>query len=302
MNLPRSFAAALVAAGTALTLGTGVAHAATAPSLRHDVLSGTSSNWAGYAVSDSGTGTTPTSFTSVSGSWVQPTATCTAGSPGHSAFWVGLGGFADGSRALEQIGTEADCSAGGTPSTSVWYELVPAPAVDVSLTVQPGDLINASVTVSGTSVTLTIADATNGASFTKTLTVASPDTSSAEWIAESPSTCGGFRGGCRPLPLANFGTVSFTGASTTGSGHVGAIGDPAWGATAITLSGSSQSRFPGDRFGIAAALSAATPGQLSSDGTSFSVTWQQVAPSVSTGSGFPAAGRGWGRRPHSWGR
>ena len=74
------------------------------------MLSGTSSNWAGYAVSGSGTGTTPTSFTAVSGSWVQAAATCTAGSPGYSAFWVGLGGFATGSRTLEQIGTEADCS------------------------------------------------------------------------------------------------------------------------------------------------------------------------------------------------
>ena len=151
-------------------------------------------------------------------------------------------------------------------------------------------LINASVAASGTSVTLTIADATNGASFTKTLTVAAPDTSSAEWIAESPSACGGFRGGCRPLPLANFGTVSFTGGSTTGSGHVGTIGDPAWSATAIPPP-PSRDLLPALSAGPALERRHVVLGHVAA-----------VAPSVSTGSGFPGAGRGWGRRPHSWGR
>ena len=80
------------------------------------------SNWAGYVVASSAT--TKTSFSAVSGSWTQPAADCSAGSPSHSAFWVGLGGYTGDH--LEQTGTSADCSATGQASYSAWYELVPA--------------------------------------------------------------------------------------------------------------------------------------------------------------------------------
>src|SRR6266436_2714979 len=69
-----------------------------------------SSNWSGFAVSG-------TTFAAVSGSWVQPKATC-AGSTTSAAFWVGLGGNSDVSSSLEQIGTSSDCSANGTASYS----------------------------------------------------------------------------------------------------------------------------------------------------------------------------------------
>src|SRR5215813_3261264 len=70
-----------------------------------DVFESTSSNWAGYAVS-AADGATPLAYSNVSGAWKQPTATCTDGTQSYSAFWVGLGGLADGSQALEQVGTE----------------------------------------------------------------------------------------------------------------------------------------------------------------------------------------------------
>ena len=35
--------------------------------------------------------------------------------PTYSAYWVGLGGGGQQSTALEQIGTQGDCSASGTP-------------------------------------------------------------------------------------------------------------------------------------------------------------------------------------------
>src|SRR5437868_4540158 len=98
------------------------------------IESSKSSNWAGYAVN---TSDGSTSFASASGSWVQPTADCSSGSPGYAAFWVGLGGFADASQALEQIGTEADCSASGGAVYSAWYELVPASSVRLKLTILP---------------------------------------------------------------------------------------------------------------------------------------------------------------------
>jgi hypothetical protein len=75
--------------------------------------------------------------------------------------------------------------------------------------------------------------------------------SSAEWIAEAPSSG-------KVLPLANFGTVTFTGASATGSGRSGSIGaftyDPI---TMATNTGQTK----------------AAPTGLTAGGSSFSVTW-----------------------------
>jgi hypothetical protein len=42
-------------------------------------------------------------------------------------------------------------------------------------------------------------------------------------------------GQCRALPLANFGTVSFTSALAVATGHGGTIADAGWTATAIEL-------------------------------------------------------------------
>ena len=61
---------------------------------------------------------------------------CTANSqPTYSAYWVGLGGGGQQSSALEQIGTQADCSTSGTATYYAWYELVPSAPVKLV----PGD-------------------------------------------------------------------------------------------------------------------------------------------------------------------
>lgn len=270
---------ALVAAGTVLALGAGGALASTSPALRFDAASQTSANWAGYALAsgDPATGAVPTTFSSVSGSWIQPAAACTPGSRAYSAFWLGLGGFSDGAQALEQTGTSSDCTASGAPVYSVWYELVPAAPVTVKLAVTPGDAFSASVSVSGTTVSIRVANTTRRRVFAKKLRMAAPDVTSAEWIAEAPSTCGTF--GCRPLPLANFGTVSFSGALATGNGHLGSISDPAWAATAVSLQGVGPDASFGGRFMNAITIADAFPGALSSDGFAFAVAWQQQASS-----------------------
>src|ERR1700755_1178965 len=94
----------------------------------------TSANWAGYAA-------TGAQFSKVSGSWVQPAAKCSSGS-GDAAFWVGIGGAREEAGALEQAGTEVNCSDSGSPTYSAWYELVPAAPVTVDLPVSPGDHIS----------------------------------------------------------------------------------------------------------------------------------------------------------------
>jgi hypothetical protein len=231
-----------------------------------------SSNWAGYAVNG-------TTFSTVTGTWTQPTANCSSSTAATtaSAFWVGLGGDSDTSSALEQTGTEADCLANGTVRYSAWYELVPASSVKVKLAVAAGDRISASVGVAGTNITVRLRNLTTGKTFVKTLRMAAPDASSAEWIAEAPSAV--TPGGDRILPLTDFGTVRFTDAKATStSGRTGTISDFAWTATRIALAAEGGG---GPGFGPFAAASrgvVATPGSLAARGSAFSVTWSETAP------------------------
>jgi Peptidase A4 family len=233
----------------------------------------TSSNWAGYAVSRPGV-----KFRRVAATWVVPAATCSAtGRRRYSAAWLGLGGYHTSSSALEQIGTETDCTARGTPSYTAWYELVPSAPVDIDLTVRPGDTVSASVTVSGKTVKLFLADRTRGTVFSKQLTASRVDTTSAEWIVEAPSAC--FANRCQTLPLANFGTTTLANAEvTSASGHQGAITDPTWSATAIALRSRGGHGFGSGRFAVDDASGAATPGALSATGDGFVVTYEDATP------------------------
>jgi hypothetical protein len=228
-----------------------------------------SSNWAGYAIADSstvetGTTTSPLTFSSVTATWKQPKARCTSGDETYSAFWVGLGGYADSSQALEQIGTASDCSATGRARYYAWYELVPDAAIPVSLKILPGDLVTASVNVNGTNVLVQVKNRTRKTSFTKALTMASPDVSSAEWIAEAPSACTS-DGACHMLPLSNFGSVLFDRIAAIANNHPGTITDPTWEPTLIRLVSSTE---PG-----AGPSVGATPAQVSADGRRFTVAW-----------------------------
>jgi hypothetical protein len=174
------------------------------PNLRHGwmhrISNSTSSNWSGYAVTGS-------RFTNVSASWTQPTAKCSG--TAYSSFWVGLDG--DTSNTVEQTGTDADCS-GSTPQYYAWYEMYPKYPVNLRGTVRPGDHLTATVATNGSGgFTLTITDSTQGWTNTTNARLKSAKLASAEVIAEAPSSSGGV------LPLANFGTVSFTGAKANGS-------------------------------------------------------------------------------------
>jgi hypothetical protein len=262
-----------------------------AASAAADVQQATSENWSGYVVGGS-TGSSGTQYKTVSGSWVQPTAKCTSGS-GYSAFWVGLGG-AGQTEALEQDGTEANCSADGTASYYAWYELVPSAPVKVSMAVHPGDHITSKVTVSGTNVTVALNDTTTGGSFTRTLQMTNPDTTSAEWIAEAPSTCQQGLSSCTPLPLTDFGTVNFVNSSaTTTGGHTGTISDSDWTASSVSLSaGASGSGFGDTQFASQQTGAGATPSSLSADGSSFSVAWSSDS-GYGGGDGYGYGGYGY---------
>ena len=248
-----------------------------APATADAASTSTSSNWAGYAVTRT---SSAGGFHSVSGSWVVPSGDCSTSSPAYSATWVGLGGLTEQSRALEQTGTEFDCSADGSASYSAWYELVPAAGRTIPMTVRPGDTIDASVTVRATHVTLLLRNRTRHATFRRTFTMSDPDVSSAEWIVEAPSDCNG-DGRCVQLPLSDFGTATFRRAYATGSGgRRAAAGWSAWSLTRIELSGGDSPRFG---YADTALAAGATPSDLAGGGNSFSVSYDatrsQTSPS-----------------------
>jgi len=163
--------------------------------------SATSTNWSGYVLTG-GTG----AFSSVSSSWTEPAASCSSGTQ-YAAFWVGLDGY--NSNSVEQTGTDSDCS-GGTPDYYGWYEMYPADPVYFTNPVAPGDSLSASVTVSGTSYTLTLTDSTQGWTQTENESGSYAD-SSAEVITEAPSSTQG------PLPLADFGTIGYSASAANGA-------------------------------------------------------------------------------------
>jgi hypothetical protein len=233
-----------------------------------------SSNWAGYAAI--GTDETPVTFTDVTGTWVQPKVTCVAGRTDATAFWVGLGGDSEASQALEQLGTGAECDRGSsTPKYDAWWEIVPAASVPIHLKINPGDRVTAAVLVNGQTVTMSLKNVTRHTRYARTVTEKQPlDQSSAEWIAEAPSSCTS-NGRCRAVPLTQFGTVTFTNAAAIGNAHPGTISDPTWIATPIELiSGGDGGRFFG-RGDVLGPGVGAVPTDLSADGRSFSIAWQQ---------------------------
>ncbi|WP_033355232.1 G1 family glutamic endopeptidase [Kitasatospora aureofaciens] len=235
-----SLLALLGSAPPALPAALPVAAPVLAPITAHHhgngVLHGTSSNWSGYAA-------TGGKFTSVKASWVQPAVSCTS-ADAWSAFWVGLDG--DGSKTVEQIGTEADCSS-GSPVYSSWYEMYPSYPVNLRNSVQPGDHFTASVTTDGAgSFTLTLTNATAGWTRSVNKTLQDATLASAEVIAEAPSSL------FSVLPLADFGTVDFTGADVNGQ-NLGASN-----ASSIDM--------------VEGGVTRTTTSELG-NGTDFSVTW-----------------------------
>lgn len=208
----------------------------------------TSSNWSGYAVQSA------SAFTGVVGSWTQPAVTCTSKTT-YSAFWVGIDGYADST--VEQLGTEADC-VGGVPAYSAWYEMYPKAPVTFGGLVEPGDVLTATVTRSGTSYDLSITDSTAGWAQGVVKKSAAAEDASAEWIAEAP--CCTASGGI--LPLSDFGSVAFTGAeAATGGGDLPISSFPA-GSGPHEISMTKNSKV------------IAKPSALGSHGQAFTVTYK----------------------------
>ena len=197
-----------------------------------------SSNWAGHVA---GLRKAHGRFASVSGTWVVPAATCSTGSAAYSAVWVGLGGYREGAKGLEQLGTEQDCSRSGDASYDAWFEILPASPVAIHVRVRPGDTVTASSTVRGNAVTFRLRNLTTGAHFATTRHASATDVSSAEWIVEAPSVCTSSEA-CSSLPLAKIGTVAFASATARSGAQTHPAGYAGWSDTTIELEQTSVSR------------------------------------------------------------
>ncbi len=219
----------------------------------------TSVNWAGYV----DTGTT---FSSVDGDWVQPTATCPKNQVQQAAFWVGIGGFVQGDPDIEQIGTDSDCLKAkgkhgvGGPNYYAWYQMYPQSLVVLPTSsdpVSPGNSIEASVTVSGANqYTLDITDVGHWTYSTVESQASQPEDASAEWITEAPSSCNG-SGKCKVLPLAHFASIADKSDSANGE----AISGSGLTDTQINMTSKNGKKLK------------AKASSLGSGGSSFTVTW-----------------------------
>lgn len=153
---------------------------------------------------------------------------------------------------LIQAGTEQRLLGSGKVVYDAWIEMLPQPQQTVELNVSGGDSITTSIEQQADgSWRTSIKDNTTGRTYQSDQQYQSA-ISSAEWIQESPS---GRRGGL--LPLADFGSVSFSAASASKDAHQVSIAGA--GGNAITMTDRSGSPI-------------SQPSQLSVDGSSFSVT------------------------------
>jgi hypothetical protein len=174
------------------------------------VTSTQSVNWSGYADTE----TTSNTVSQVSGNWTIPAVQCLpAPYENQDAFlanWVGLDGY-------------------------VWYEMYPSATVEEGTAAcindnvdcpQPGDQISASVTVTSAgsgenNYQLTLTDHTTpDESFSVTQQCATTTCldASAEWIVERPAAQPPPPATVQILPMAYFGTTSFSSADVTSGG------------------------------------------------------------------------------------
>lgn len=229
----------------------------TPPRVIDNVTVEDSTNWSGYAVEG-------TAFTKALGSWTVPSVNCSKTPNTYSSFWVGIDGWT--STTVEQTGTDSDCD-GSTPSYYAWYEFYPAASVLISsVPVSPGNHISATVTwTSGSSFTVTLTNETTGKSYSKSGTVRNAKRTSAEWIAEAP--CCTRSGGI--LPLSDFGTVDF------GEDYTGVSGTNGADSTSVSgvISAFGSNVFESIMVNGSTGADESVPSGLSSDGSSFTATW-----------------------------
>jgi hypothetical protein len=167
-----------------------------------------SSNWAGAVLVGSG-------YKSVTGTFVVPTPKKPSGGSSSTTYsasaWVGIDGDTC-QTAILQTGVDFNVQ-GSSVSYDAWYEWYPDYAYDFSgFSISAGNTIKVTATATSTSAgSVTITNESTGKTVTHSFSGESGKLceTNAEWIVEDFEENGSL------VPLANFGTVEFTGASVT---------------------------------------------------------------------------------------
>ena len=187
-----------------------------------------SNNWSGYnqGALEQGDKT----FKSIAGSWTVPTATQRkAGEAEFSATWIGIGGgcIDTGCTATDttliQDGTGQDVDATGHASYYAWWELIPAPSVnlsgctpDLACTVGAGDTINSTIfSPADGAWTMAMSNQTRGWTWSMTVGYSSTE-GSAEWVEETPVVVSN-SGALTVGPMPSLSGAHFDGATTNGA-------------------------------------------------------------------------------------
>lgn len=165
-----------------------------------------STNWAGAILEQPPAGQ---QFATVVGQFTVPTVKkgSTPSSYWAASAWVGIDGDTWQS-AILQTGIDFWVDASGNVNYDAWYEWFPDYAYDFNLKINAGDqilmIVQATSTTTGICV---IRNLTTRQTVTKQLSSSSAlGGQNAEWIIED------FISGSGPVPLANWGTVTFTNA------------------------------------------------------------------------------------------
>ncbi|WP_449462177.1 G1 family endopeptidase [Tardisphaera miroshnichenkoae] len=230
-------------------------------------------NWAGYALNAA-----PGSIEEVYGSWKVPSVSGRSGDT-YVALWVGIDGFT--TNTVEQTGVLIE-DLSGRVYYYAWYEFYPsspvyAPSNDK---VKPGDIIYAIVIHnSNGTYTTEIEDITqNWKWYSPATSVSGAQDANAEWIVERPATVYGL------TTLANFGTAYFGQDYTSVSGT-----------NFVTIGGTTETMQTAGAVSITMVNNAgqplATPSGISSDGTSFTVTYVSGSTTTTSGHGGPHGGK-----------
>jgi len=208
-----------------------------------------STGFAGYVVTGS-------AFTSVKGSWVVPKYHCDKTPNSGSGFAVGFDGYDN--TYFEVVGTASNC-VGTQYQYYALYELSPTDyGFITSVPVKSGDLISGEVSYTGSKFKVTITNKTTGKTFSKSAAVPGAPRDSADWVV---TKVGGFSN------LMDFGTLS------SGDDYTTVI-DTDW-ATDSTVSGPiSDFGSKQVKLNMVTNVTQATTSNLTTDGSSFTVTWK----------------------------
>ncbi|KAJ9220599.1 hypothetical protein DTO169C6_7112 [Paecilomyces variotii] len=170
-----------------------------------------SSNWAGAVLIGTG-------YTKVTGTFTVPTPSVPSGGRSNEEYcasaWVGIDGDTCSTSILQ---TSVDfCVQGSSVSYDAWYEWYPDYAYDFSgISISAGDVITVTVDASSPSAgTATVENVSTGQTVTHTFSGETDELCeyNAEWIVEDFESNGSL------VPFADFGTVTFSGATATDDG------------------------------------------------------------------------------------